>query len=399
MAFSRYLVLLLAALLPAASYAVAPTTATVWLAGGGRVENFRIEQLGFDRTGKGFLRGRAGGETSSFNAGEIWQIAFGGNPLPQGSSDRLGLADGSCLTGRVAEWGAEDNIRFHSDLFGDLVLPSRNVASLAVGLPRFSRPPKGVEGRDTLWTADGDRLVGRLLGMDREKLIFRSDLGVLRCDRSRVRAIAAGGHSGAAKDSGGWILVFSNGDRVRTRSWALENDGRLRCSVGGSPAKTPAEFLRRALHLGPRAKIFSRIQPDKFSMQPVSRGQRAIIVDRGPGDLALLGPGGREYLFGLFLRPRCEMEYRLDGSAEAFLAELAMSPQPAPDHGRARVLFSIGDGPWKAFDLEKGRLPVALSFALKGARRFRIRVEPADRWGCGAHVVLGEPVLLVGDVK
>jgi len=395
-AIRNFCLFLLAAIIPL--NVPAQTTAVVHLKDG-RTEKIVFEAAQFESADNALVRGQASGRRVEFRAPEIWQIEFGAEPLPRGSTEQLWLNDGTRLTGQIAQWNGPQRPIVQSDLFRSLAVWDDAIIGLTRGWPPLPRLPAAAADKDLLCTTDGDQMIGRFLQIDMAAVGFRSDLGTISCPRAKVSALVLAPRKVAKPEETPWVLRFANDDRVWTKSWGIES-GRLRCAIGGSNPTVPAGLLRRAVHLDPSVEVFSRIQPQNFTMQPLLDGTRAIIVDHGPGDCALR-VGTREYLFGLFLRPECELDYALSDGDEFFLAELGLSTELTEDKDspaggfahRARASFAVGDGPWKTFALDSRAAPVAVALPLAGARRLRIRVEAADDWGCGAHVVLGEPVL------
>jgi hypothetical protein len=381
----------------------------------GRVETIQLEGAQFESAEKGILRRRASGRSVEYRSNEIWQIELDSERVPRGSAEQLWLTDGSRLSGQLVKWVVSQRAVTWTDLFRTIELFDEVIAGLTRGDPPPSRLPVGMAGKDALYTTDGDRMAGQLLRIEDGDFAFRSELGNITCSRQKVSALVLAPKSAVRdqpsaisdqpsavgvrkseirnpKSDGPWVLEFANGDRVWTQSWAIEG-GRLRCTVGGGAPPAPAALLCRAVALGPRVEVFSRIQPQHFTMRPILAGTHAILVDCAPENRPLR-IGEREYLFGLFLRPECEMEYALGDEAEFFLAQAGLSSELARDVGAARIAFALGDGPWKSFELTRNAAPVAISLGLSGSKRLRIRVEADDDWGCGAHVVLGEPVLI-----
>jgi len=375
------------------------TTAVVHRADG-RVEKIELIAALFESPDKALLRGRVPDGLIDYSANEIWQIEFGAERVARGSTEQLWLNDGTRLSGRLAQWIPSQRATIWTDLFRTIAIWDDTIVGLTHGYPPPARLPTGIAGKDVLYTSDGDRMVGQLLRMENDNIAFRSELGNMTYDRQRVRALVLTAKSevpnrkseiGNLKSAGPWVLEFANGDRLWTPSWMAEG-GRLRCAIGGGTPTAPVALLSRAIFLGPHVQIFSAIEPKHFTMRPLLAGQRSILVDRGPENRPLR-IGQCEYLFGLFLRPQCEMEYALSDDAQFFLAEVGISSDLAREPGSARILFAVGDTPWRTFNLTKDNSPVPVVISLGGSSRFRIRVEASDDWGCGAHVVLGEPVL------
>jgi hypothetical protein len=384
------------------------TTAVVHLADG-RTEKFVCDSAQFEPPEKGVIRGQAGSRQVEFSCRDIWKIEFGSPPVARGSTEQLWLLDGTRLSGQLVGWEPWQRAVFRSDLFRSVPVWDSAILGLTHGWPPPPRLPPAVAARDALYTSDGDRMIGQFLRIDAKAVGFRSELGNLAVERQRVSSLVLEtSRTVDAKDMS-WALVFANGDRVWTGSWAIEG-GRIRCTICGTQPNAPASLLRRAIHLGPRAEIFSRVQPQQFTMRPLLEGTRAIIVDRGPANRPLVA-GDREYLFGLFLRPNCEMDYALSDDAEFFQAELALASdfglriadcgatnrQPDPENPKSeivRVALAVGDSPWKSYSIAAGDSAISLAFPVAGARRLRVRVESANDWGDGAHVILGEPVLI-----
>jgi hypothetical protein len=370
---------------------VSETITTVRLADG-RIERMLHEEVRFDNPSQSGIRGLADRRTVFFRGDEVWQIDFGVEPIPHGSTQHIWLADGSRLSGGLTKWNRAGGTSVWTDLFRNIFLGRDTLIGVTCGNAPPPRLPRGVEGRDVLWMSNGDRLIGRMLRVEDGVFDFRSDLGTLSCPRHRIEAAVFAVDPSRERKQPRWVLTFANGDRVWTNTWQIHGDGQLECQVGGSRRKTRATLLRRALRLDSEVTVFSRIQPKRFQMRPALAGTHAIAVDGGADDRPLR-VGGREYLFGLFLRPACEMDYALDEGARYFLADVGLSSQLAAE-GRANVAFAVGDGPWKTLALDRKDEPTPLALALNGSRRLRIRVEAADDWAAGAHVVLGEPVVI-----
>jgi len=371
----------------------AQTTATIHRSDG-RIEKIRLADVQFEPPDKGLIRGLVSDRVVEYRPDELWQIEFGAERVARGSAEQLWLNDGTRLAGQLVQWIPSQRALTWTDLFRTVNLSEDAIVGLTRGYPPPSRLPVGVAGKDALYTSDGDRLMGRLLRIENDDFAFRSELGNITCARQKVAAftITPKSESRNPQSESAWVLEFANGDRVWTRSWGIDA-GRLRCAVGGGTPTAPSALLRRAIHLGPRVQVFSKTQPQHFTMNPLLAGTRAILVDRGPENRPLR-IGEHEYLFGLFLRPECEMEYALADDSEFFLADLGLASDVAREAGSARAMFALGDAPWKTYDLAQVSQPVSIALGLSGSKQLRIRIEAADDWGCGAHVVLGEPVLI-----
>ncbi|MCX8037437.1 MAG: hypothetical protein N3D11_10425 [Candidatus Sumerlaeia bacterium] len=331
---------------------------------------------------------------------EIWQIDFAAQPLPRGSIEQVWLKDGSRLSGRLLNWAVfPSRPAIQTDLFRTLQVWDDSIIGLTRGSPPPRLPPAPAD-KDLLCTADGDQLLGQFLHMDAAAVGFRSDLGTLNVLREKTTALVLAPRKGESTLDKPWALYFTNGDRVRTDSWAIQS-GRLQCALSGATPASPAVFLQRAVLFGATAEPFSAVQPQRFSMRPRLDGVRAIVVDRRP-DGGALRIGDREYSFGLHLQPDCEMEYVFGEDYAFFLTEWGLSsaltvPQSTthnPQFPRARLLLAVGDGPWQTFEVRQSDWVQYLVQSLMGSRRLRLRLEAADAWGAGVHVVLGEPLLI-----
>jgi hypothetical protein len=380
-------------LLPPGIALGAETTAVVQLLNGSS-ERAMLAEMRYEAPNNYKFRGRVGDRAVEYRLDQIQQIEFENPPLRYGSPERLWFADGTRLSGSLMRRaGSQSPDAARLDLFTGSFSPRpESLIGLTRTLPAPAQLPPGVKGSDVLWTTEGDRLVGRMLRLENGLALFRSELGSRQTPRSHVRALVLSPEKTEAATTRAWVLQFTNGDRLWTNAWQTQGDGNLQCALGETRLVTETRFLRRAAYMGPRVRAFSRIQPKEFSSSPALQGTEGIIVDRAPADGALR-LGEREYAFGLFLRPHCEMEYALDGSAERLLADLGLTSRLAGE-GTARVAFAVGEGGWKEFALDKRETPVTVALELKGARRLRIRVDSEDPWACGAHVVLGEPVLI-----
>ncbi len=336
-----------------------------------------------------------------FRRSDLWQIEFNAQPLPRGSLEQVWLKDGSRLSGRLLNWAVfPSRPAVQTDLFRTLQVWEDSIIGLTRGISPPPRLPPAPAGKNLLCTTDGDQLVGQLLHLNAAAVGFRSDLGTLSIPREKTTALVLGPQKLENAHEKPWLLYFTNGDRVRTDSWAIQS-GRLQCALSGATPAAPAVFLQRALLLNENAEPFSSVQPQRFSMRPRLDGVRAIVVDRRP-DGGALQIGKRVYSFGLHLQPDCEMEYVLDESYALFLTEWGCTsaltvPQSATrnEHSpRARLLLAVADGPWQTFEARQSDIPQHLVLPLSGARNFRVRLEAVDDWGAGAHVVLGDPLLV-----
>jgi len=361
----------------------------------GRTETVRLQEARFESPTDYGFRGRVADQAVQYKIDDIWRLDFGREPFPFQAPEQIWFTDGTRLSGTLArDDGANDPDAARTDLFRTLFVKRQALAGISRLTPAPTQLPAALPGRDVLWTADGDRMVGRLVRIEPHAVSFRSELGSTVCPRSRLRALilSPAEAPAAAPPEGRWVLTFVNGDRVFTPRWQIQEGGKLECALGDSRLLTELRLLERAVYLGPRARIFSRLQPARFAMAPRLEGTQAIIVDRAPEDRALR-VGAREYLFGLFLRPDCEMEYALEEGARHWLAEIGLSSELARD-GSARVLFAVGDADWQPRALNVKDKPEAIALDLNGARRLRIKIESDSLWGVGAHVIVGEPVLI-----
>lgn len=373
--------------------AFADLHAVVHLANG-RTETVTVDSARFENRNMAYLRGRAGDRTVEFKAPEIWMIQFDNAPIPPTSDEFLWFEDGTRLSGRLESGSMRQAIPYaeRSDLFPQLVMRNEWLTGVTRGTPPPARLNVGVKDNDVLWTCDGDRMVGRFLRIDDGLVVFRSSLGTLQIPRHRMQALSLNHQSLPKPDQPTWLLEFANGDRVWTSLWSMEGNDQLACKIGATRRVANLQFLTRAINVGENVSLLSRRRPDRFAMNSRLKGTEAILVDRGPGDIPLR-VGDREYGFGLFLRPDCSMEYDLAREAEFFRAELGISTQLARE-GVARVIIQAGDRPPTSHRLVSGEKPIFITAELKDMKQLRIEVQADDPWGCGAHVIIGEPVLI-----
>ena len=360
----------------------------------GRSQRLQLEAVRFEDPNYRLIRGRAGDRGMEFSADKIWQIDFERGAVPRGSIERIWLRDGSRLSGRMVRGGeyAGQPFNYWFDLYEQTGRGLESIAGLTRDDPPPGRLPAGVDGKDVLRTLDGDRLVGRLVRLTDEEFLFRSDLGTLTIARSRLESLVLAPPEEAEADPAErWLLHFANGDRVITEAWGQKNNNEIEFQVAGVWQRTSFDLLSRAVHIGKNTIRLSDRQPERFRMEPILAGTRAIVVDEAPGNRPLR-IGGREYAFGLFLRPDCEMEWTMGPHAERLVAELGIASAVG---GTARATVSIqgGDGNWRDYVLEGNAGPKRIQLALQAGGALQLRLRSNEPWGSGAQVVLGEPMV------
>ena len=360
----------------------------------GRSQRLQLEAVRFEAPNYRLIRGRAGDRGMEFPADEIWQIDFERGAVSRGSIERIWLRDGSRLSGRMVRGGeyAGQPFNYWFDFYEQTGRGLESIAGLTREDPPPGRLPAGVGGEDVLRTLDGDRLVGRLVRLTDDQFLFRSDLGTLTIARSRLKSLVlAQSDAPPEEPAEKWLLHFVNGDRLVTDAWGRKDQNEIEFRVAGVWQRTPFDLLSRALRIGKNTIRLSNRQPERFRMEPILAGTRAITVDEAPGNRPLR-VGDRQYAFGLFLRPNCEMEWTMGPNAQRFVAELGID-SAVGNGARATVSIQVRDGDWSGYTLEGNAEPKRIQLALQPGGALRLRVRSDEPWGSGAQVVLGEPMV------
>ncbi len=304
------------------------------------------------------------------------------------------LADGGLLVGAVLGGDAQ-GLRIEPDLLtpeggGALSLPTARVAGLVFRLPLdpcqrdrlLDRLTEGVaEGGARLILVNGDEVAGRLRGIQEDAVALDSELGEVRVELHRARALLLGPRAQDAAARGGlraWAGL-RDGSRLLVEDLGLGDDSLRLALAGGLKLSAQPRDLVFLQPLGGRATYLSDLDPAAsrfvpfFNLPwPPYRKDRSVAGSR-------LRAGGRIYLKGLGVHSASQVTYELDGSYARFDGELAIDDSA---RGRGSVRFRVyldGEPKFTSPPVRGGDPPVPVSIDLAGAKRMELIVVFGER--------------------
>lgn len=303
------------------------------------------------------------------------------------------LADGGILAGFVTSVDRKD-VKIESDRLGNLSLPRSQVAGIVL------RPPVDRRQRDALIlrlldrgpTTDqvlplnGDEVSGRVESLDSEAAQLETDLGPIRLELDRLRALLFQRAAQPPREKETPRIWFGLADGTRLlASNAISAGEQLQIDLGEKASlKIEKSDIVWIQPIGGSIFYVSDLKPAEFRHQPYLDLAWPYRADRSVSN----GPlrcAKRNYLKGIGVHSAATLVYDLDGPFDRFDAEIGIDDET---NGAGSVRFrAVVDGQERFASeiIRGGDKPARVSIPLEGAKRLELIVDYADRADQGDH--------------
>lgn len=198
------------------------------------------------------------------------------------------------------------------------------------------------EARDAeaLWLANGDRLIGSLLGMSRTKVDFQPDTGPLSLPRSSVIALGFDPRTiKYPRPEGTFLeLTFNDGSRLGVSSAQLAGGKVLARTRFGLEVRPDLKSIARIHVRGDAIAYLSERDPDGAQFVGYLGRHPQRFGRNSTWDGQPLRLGGQPYDRGLGTLPRTLLAYKLDERDQRFQATIGLDERAGP---LASVVFRV----------------------------------------------------------
>jgi len=293
------------------------------------------------------------------------------------------------------------NVAIESDLFdGALEFPRGSVAAVIFDMPTDETSRRRLENRlgaaatdgDTLLFVNGDQLVGRIVGLSKDKLNFKTGESDVVVDRSRAAAIvfARGPTSEKSQQALMTWVGLRDGSRVLADSLVVA-DGRATIALpAGGTIRVKPDAVIALQPIGGDTVYVSDLKDAGYRHIPFLSLPWVYRLDSNVDGGPLIADK-RLHLKGLGMHSAARITYNLEGEYRAFQSELAIDDST---DGRGsvtcRVFTDDGTGKWQLkFQspvIRGGNKPLSVDVELAGAKRISLLVGFADRGDEMDHV-------------
>ena len=193
---------------------------------------------------------------------------------------------------------------------------------------------------DLILLANGDRLSGRLLELNSDRVELKHATGRVLTERKHVCAVLFDPELQDVPDlpDPRAVVVFADGSRLTSHEFGESQDGRLRVSSAATGAiEIRLDALVSVRWLGGRTIDLSEVAPVSVRHTPVLGPPQAIAWNRSV-DGSVLRMRGREFARGLGMHGGHQVTWRLDGRYAAFRATVGIDDSTA---GGGSVRFRV----------------------------------------------------------
>jgi len=259
---------------------------------------------------------------------------------------------------------------------------------------RFTKPAPPPGPADVVLLANGDRITGKLLGVENGKALVQGSVGKLPIDLKRVAAItfarppradegAAGRQSGAPA-AARVLLELTSGEQIAGRWEALEEDAmRIRSDWGGVLA-IPTASVSRLLVQNGKLVFLSDLRPVEARQTPYLEIEHPHRIDLSQGGRPLQ-LGGVRYGRGLGVHARSDLTYELAGGFKTFAATVGVDVEVG---SAGSVVFRVlGDDKvlYESPVMRGGDDSREITVDVHGVLLLRLVVDFADNGDLGDH--------------
>jgi NPCBM/NEW2 domain len=254
---------------------------------------------------------------------------------------------------------------------------------------RFTAPAPAPGPADVLLLANGDRITGKLVGVENGKAIVQASVGKLPIDLKRVAAITfarppRSPETAAARADARVALELTSGEQIGGRWEALEEDAmRIRSDWGGV-FTIPIASVARLLVQNGKLIFVSDLRPVEARHTPYLDVEHPHRVNESQGGRPLQ-LGGVRYGRGLGVHARSDLTYELAGGFKTFAATIGVDAEVG---SAGSVLFRVlGDDKvlYESPVLRGGDDAQPITVDVHGVLLLRLVVDFADNGDLGDH--------------
>jgi NPCBM/NEW2 domain len=332
---------------------------------------------------------------------EMVGIDFGRGPAPE--TITVVLTTGERLAGKVSFPAPHRVAVARPDSAGAATEGAARPGGrpLSVELPlalcsslRFTKPAPPPGPADVLLLANGDRITGKLLGVENGKALVQGSVGKLPIDLKRVAAItfarppradeAAAGRPGGAPGAARVLLELTSGEQIAGRWEALEEEAmRIRSDWGGV-LTIPTASISRLLVQNGKLVFLSDLRPVEARHTPYLEIEHPHRIDESQGGRPLQ-LGGVRYGRGLGVHARSDLTYELAGGFKTFAATVGVDAEVG---SAGSVVFRVlGDDKvlYESPVMRGGDDAREITVDVHGVLLLRLVVDFADNGDLGDH--------------
>lgn len=260
---------------------------------------------------------------------------------------------------------------------------------------RATFAPGAAGDRDRVELANGDRVEGRIEGLQAGRLNVRTSLGMLKIDPARVSGVTMARADAPIEPAPGIqvLLETTDGERL-TGEWRSLTPAELRLKTawGGEQAVSMERALRLTV-LNGRLVFLTDMRPVEVHETSYFDQPHPFQVDRSQGGRPLR-LGGRIYAKGLGVHARSALTYTLAGSFQTFTATVGVDSEVGS--GGSVIFRVIGDERqlFESRVLRGGDAPLPVSVDVSNVLLLRLEVVEADHGDVADHADWAEARLL-----
>lgn len=225
-----------------------------------------------------------------------------------------------------------------SSVLGLLLIPDSDAAKQDEWLRRLRAEPR--DG-DVAWLANGDRVVGALLGLDARKVRVQRDGADVELDRAGVVAVGFDPALAAYPKPEGlyFELTSRDGSRLGVSDCKLEKGRLVATARFGAALEIPLTEVSRLVARSPSIVYLSeQTEIAKKSVGYLGESDLPLGKDTTFDGQTALHLGGRFYDHGLGMIPRTEVTYKLDASDKRFQSLVGLDDRAG---ARGSVVFRV----------------------------------------------------------
>jgi hypothetical protein len=281
-----------------------------------------------------------GGRSVAIPDGLLVKLARDGvAPPSSGEGGTVLFPDGDRLARGTIVAAGETTLEVQSETLGTLALPIDGLLGLVLAPPLDPDAAFALESRvrdeprttEVLWLANGDRLVGGLLGLNDKTIAFQPPSGKIDLDRSGVVALGFDPKLVAyPRPTGPFLeLTFLDGSRLGVSAIHTEEGQLLATTRYGQMIKLPPGELAEVRTRNGPAIYLSELEPAGAKYVGYLGPTREVRLDRAV-DGQPLRLGGKSYDRGLGTQSRSYIVYRLTPGTRRFQALVGLDDRAGP---------------------------------------------------------------------
>jgi hypothetical protein len=254
---------------------------------------------------------------------------------------------------------------------------------------RFTAPAPPPGPADVVLLANGDRITGKLLGVENGKAIVQGSVGKLPIDLKRVAAItfarpAKPTEVAPPAAAARVLLELTTGEQIAGRWEALEEEAMRVRSDWGGVLTVPTATVSRLLVQNGRLVFLSDLRPVEARHTPYLEIEHPHRVNESQGGRSLQLSGVR-YGRGLGVHARSDLTYELAGGFKTFAATIGVDAEVG---NAGSVVFRVlGDDKvlYESPVMRGGDEAQPITVNVGGVLLLRLVVDFADNGDLGDH--------------